>query len=233
MSAALLSRFDLVFILLDNPDELLDKRVSDHIIALHSNDGDPHSANKRIRTVPQFNGSTEFGVTGISLASRLRLHPEKDKDFCPLPGPLLRKYISYARTHVKPRIFMSSPAAESLQQFYLELRKHSTADGTPITARQLESLVRLAEARARVDLREEVTAEDAKDVIEIMKGSLYDKYVDEQGYVDFTRSGGMSHQKQAKKFLSALNKQSELQQKDYFSMTVSVMPSMPLRCIFC
>lgn len=36
MSAALLSRFDLVFILLDNPDEMLDKRVSDHIIAVSS-----------------------------------------------------------------------------------------------------------------------------------------------------------------------------------------------------
>lgn len=34
MSAALLSRFDLVFILLDKPDESLDKRVSDHIIAV-------------------------------------------------------------------------------------------------------------------------------------------------------------------------------------------------------
>ena len=50
-----------------------------------------------------------------------------------------------------------------MQEFYLTLRKGSTsADGTPITARQLESLVRLAEARARVDLRDEVTAEDAK-----------------------------------------------------------------------
>jgi DNA replicative helicase MCM subunit Mcm2 (Cdc46/Mcm family) len=34
MSAALLSRFDLVFILLDKPDEVLDKRVSDHIISV-------------------------------------------------------------------------------------------------------------------------------------------------------------------------------------------------------
>lgn len=34
MSAALFSRFDLVFILLDQPDESLDKRVSDHIIAV-------------------------------------------------------------------------------------------------------------------------------------------------------------------------------------------------------
>lgn len=57
---------------------------------------------------------------------------------------------------------MSKPAAEILQKFYLRLRDRSTsADSTPITARQLESLVRLAEARARVDLREEITAQDA------------------------------------------------------------------------
>lgn len=57
---------------------------------------------------------------------------------------------------------MSRPAADILQKFYLHLRGHNTsADGTPITARQLESLVRLAEARARVELREEITAEDA------------------------------------------------------------------------
>lgn len=57
---------------------------------------------------------------------------------------------------------MSKPAAKILQQFYLKLRDRNTsADGTPITARQLESLVRLAQARARVELREEITVEDA------------------------------------------------------------------------
>ena len=60
-----------------------------------------------------------------------------------------------------------------------------------------------------------------QDVVEIMKESLYDKYVDEHGFVDFARSGGMSQQKEAKRFLSALNKQSELQQKDCFSISVS------------
>jgi DNA helicase MCM8 len=60
-----------------------------------------------------------------------------------------------------------------------------------------------------------------QDVVEIMKESLYDKYVDENGCVDFTRSGGMSQQKEAKRFLNALNEQSELLQKNYFSRTVS------------
>ena len=54
-----------------------------------------------------------------------------------------------------------------------------------------------------------------------MRESLYDKYVDENGCVDFTRSGGMSQPKEAKRFLNELNKQSELQQKSYFSRTVS------------
>lgn len=59
-----------------------------------------------------------------------------------------------------------------------------------------------------------------QDAVEIMKESLYDKYVDEHGFVDFGRSGGMSQQKEAKRFLSALNKQSELDQKDCFSISV-------------
>jgi DNA helicase MCM8 len=59
-----------------------------------------------------------------------------------------------------------------------------------------------------------------QDVVEIMRESLYDKYIDEHGVVDFGRSGGMSQQKEAKRFLSALNKQSELHQKDTFTISV-------------
>ncbi|XP_052174144.1 probable DNA helicase MCM8 [Diospyros lotus] len=218
MSSALLSRFDLVFILLDKPDELLDKQVSEHIMSLHAGSGDHSPATKKLCTASSNGRDTRTSIQSDSLVSKLRLDPKKDVDFAPLPGSLLRKYIAYARTFVFPR--MSRPAAEILQKFYLRLRDHSTsADGTPITARQLESLVRLAEARARLDLREEITAQDALDVVEIMKESLYDKYVDEHGFVDFGRSGGMSQQKEAKRFLSALNKQSELQQKDCFSIS--------------
>ncbi|XP_057865260.1 probable DNA helicase MCM8 isoform X2 [Cryptomeria japonica] len=217
MSAALLSRFDLVFILLDKPDELLDKRVSEHIMALHSGSEDRFNSSKE--SLFQVNQSAEEGnLRNGSLAARLRLNPVQDHDFVPLPGPLLRKYIAYAKQFVFPRI--STAAAEVLQEFYLKLRNHSSgADGTPITARQLESLVRLVEARARLELREEITKQDALDVVEIMKESLYDKLVDENGCVDFGRSGGMSQQKEAKRFLSALQRRSELQQKACFSVS--------------
>ncbi|RYR03316.1 hypothetical protein Ahy_B06g082200 isoform C [Arachis hypogaea] len=202
MSAALLSRFDLIFILLDKPDELLDKRLSEHIMSFHPWTSremqDIH--NKLLAQIYLAATCWDWTTfTGIEKATwRFSLHS------------LLPDCLDW----------MSKPAADILQKFYLKLRDHNTsADGTPITARQLESLVRLAEARARVELREEITAQDALDVVEIMKESLYDKYVDEHGIVDFGRSGGMSQQKEAKRFLNALNKQSELEQKDCFSIS--------------
>uniref|UniRef100_A0A0V0GPK9 Putative ovule protein n=1 Tax=Solanum chacoense TaxID=4108 RepID=A0A0V0GPK9_SOLCH len=39
-----------------------------------------------------------------SLVARLRLDPKKDSGFVPLPAPLLRKYIAYARTYIFPRL---------------------------------------------------------------------------------------------------------------------------------
>ncbi|XP_078446733.1 minichromosome maintenance 8 [Wolffia australiana] len=226
MNAALLSRFDLIFILLDKPDEMLDKRVSDHIMAhlnhllwqLHAGKGDHFLPAKKQRLELHKDRNLNLGIKEGSVVSRLRLDPVKDKDFSPLPGPLLRKYIAYARQFVFPR--MTKSAADILQNFYLKLRDNDmAADGTPITARQLESLVRLAQARARLELREEITVDDAMDVVEIMKESLYDKYVDENGVVDFGRSGGMSQQKEAKRFLNALHKESEVQHKDCFSIS--------------
>lgn len=62
----------------------------------------------------------------------------------PIPPCLLRKYISYARQYVHPSL--SPEAAQTIQDFYLSLRSQShSADSTPITTRQLESLIRLTE----------------------------------------------------------------------------------------
>jgi replicative DNA helicase Mcm len=89
---------------------------------------------------------------------------------------LLRKYISYAK-NVKP--VLTKEAMERLRNFYLEMRASGT-EGAPIaiTARQLESLVRLAEARARVALKREITAEDAEAAIAIARRSLEEVGID-------------------------------------------------------
>ena len=95
----------------------------------------------------------------------------------PVPPDLLRKYISYAR-NFKP--VLSKEALERLRDFYLDMRSASEVEGTPIaiTARQLESTVRLAEARARVAFQKEVLAEDAQAAITIMKRSLEEVGID-------------------------------------------------------
>lgn len=95
----------------------------------------------------------------------------------PIPPDLLRKYISYAK-NIKSTL--TEEALRRLGDFYLEMRAASEAEETPIaiTARQLESLVRLAEARARAALRKEVLAEDAEAAIAIMKKSLEEVGID-------------------------------------------------------
>lgn len=91
---------------------------------------------------------------GQTLVARLKVGTEGR--FNPIPPKALRKYISYARRYVHPR--MSEAAANVLQKFYLRIRaQHATRDSTPITNRQLESLIRLAEARARLELRDLVS----------------------------------------------------------------------------
>lgn len=72
----------------------------------------------------------------------MRIRPGEVFDL--IPHPLLRKYIAYAKQYVNPRL--SKEASELLKKYYLNLRRtHRGANSTPVTARQLESLVRLTE----------------------------------------------------------------------------------------
>jgi len=93
----------------------------------------------------------------------------------PTEQDLLRKYVAYAR-NITPTL---TPEAEDrLHEFYLKMREASSEGSMAITLRQLESLIRIAEARARAALRAEVTAEDAEAAILIMQRSLQDVGID-------------------------------------------------------
>lgn len=90
----------------------------------------------------------------------------------PIPPDFLKKYIGYANRHVVP--LLTNEASKKIENFYVDLRKQAEG-GTgpvPITARQLEALVRLAEARAKMALRSKVTEEDAQASIELVEASL-------------------------------------------------------------
>ena len=115
---------------------------------------------------------------------------------------------------------LTPEAASVLQSFYLTLRQtHGDEETTPVTARQLESLVRLSQARAKVELREEVTKQDAEDVVLLFRKSLMDVAVDEFGVCDFTRAhSGMSRGKQVKTLVSALQKEAQRKGGAMFTM---------------
>ncbi|XP_068626199.1 DNA helicase MCM8-like isoform X2 [Battus philenor] len=214
LNSALLSRFDLVFILLDQPDEKIDAMLSEHVLALHG-------GSKPGSTMTSFNVdiNTSQNNEDVSLSKRLRLKPGEVVDALPLV--LLRKYIAYARRYVHPKLSME--AANTLQNFYLELRHNyqgTCNDGTPITTRQLEASIRLTQARARAELREEATANDANDVISLIKHSLVDTFSDEFGNIQLSRSingSGISSRSKLKKFLDALTRRSQQLGKDLFT----------------
>jgi DNA helicase MCM8 len=207
ISPALLSRFDLIFILLDSPDEARDELLSNHVMGLHAKTQNrAHNTQKTQMTqVPT--------DRNVPIKKRLGVIP---KGFEPLPSVCLRKYISYARKYVHPKL--SAEAKQILQEFYMSLReKHQSSDTTPITTRQLESLVRLAQARAKLELREIVTDEDAWDVVEIMKESLYDVLTDEYGQVDFRRNTGTSIKKESLLFVEDITRISNTDDVSIFS----------------
>lgn len=98
---------------------------------------------------------------------------EPDKEYIEIikeiPISLLKKWIFYARSKVFPKV--TEEAKELIYNFYIRLvNKYYTDESCPIpiTPRQLETLLRLAEASARVQLRDYVTKEDAERAIRIM-----------------------------------------------------------------
>ncbi len=89
-----------------------------------------------------------------------------------IPRDLLRKYVAYAKQRVTPQL--SKEAIEELKNFYVELRNKPVSSESamrpiPISARQLQALIRLSEASARVRLSNIASKEDAKQAIEIIK----------------------------------------------------------------
>jgi DNA helicase MCM8 len=104
---------------------------------------------------------------------------------------------------VNPRL--TGAAATVLQSLYIKIREGArSGNSLPITTRQLESLIRLAQARAKVELRESVTESDALQVVALMEQSLTDTFRTDTGF-DFGRRG-MSLAKQVKAFIAELNR---------------------------
>ena len=98
-------------------------------------------------------------------------HFESERAKPEIEPELLRKYISYARANASP--ILTKGAGEVLKDFYLQMRARSGQDSpVSITLRQYDSLIRLAEASAKVRLNDTVESEDAQRAIRLMSYSL-------------------------------------------------------------
>jgi DNA helicase MCM8 len=203
VSAPLLSRFDLVFILQDNADLDQDKLVSGNIMNLYRRE----STNQRKRQkVASINSPSNVGEK-MTMKSRLAWIAQTQTA---LPADLVKDYITYAREYCMPK--MTPDAAAVLKDYFMKLRYPEDGgkrnDSVPITTRQLEALIRLAQARAKACLREFVLKEDAEDVVELMRDSVNQMHMDSSGILDRTRGGvvGKSKRKQKKEFVDALRR---------------------------
>jgi replicative DNA helicase Mcm len=138
LPVTILSRFDLVWIMVDTVDETKDRKLAGFILRMVQ---DPEK------------------------------QPLTEDETPPIDSELLKKYISHAIS-LELRPTLSVEAAEEIENYYVETRANAAEGTIPITARQLESLVRLAEARARMALKDEVGKEDAQAAVRLMEASL-------------------------------------------------------------
>lgn len=183
ISPALLSRFDLIFILKDEALRNRDAAISDHILRAHYA-GELHAQATHSPT-------TNPPAAKIKDAMALVV-PD-------IPPELLRKYIAYAKKNVFPA--MSEDIWGRLSTFYQTLRQQGKRDENdksapiPTTARQLEALVRLCEASARLRLDEQITRDDAERAINVTMSCLKQVAYDEvTGQYDTDIVGvGVSH----------------------------------------
>lgn len=101
----------------------------------------------------------------------LKVHQNSSVAEPPIATELLRKYVAYVRQNVFPEL--TDSAIEELKRYYLQMRSGAgTSKSVPITARQLEGLVRLSEAHARLRLADKVTKSDAKRAVELVHHCL-------------------------------------------------------------
>ncbi len=171
---ALLSRFDMIFVLKDRPNSAIDRNIADHILKAHR-----VGEKRKVQRLPE--GISEETVTEESKL----VEPRFDRQF-------LRKYVSYAK-RINP--VLSDDAIKLIQEEYLRIRKMGEGQGAsvPITARQLEAYVRLSEASARGRLSTTVEREDADRAIKIV-GYYLAKVIG--GDIDRI-AGEMSHSQRA------------------------------------
>ena len=175
---SLLSRFDLLFIVLDTPDAAMDRRVADRVLNNHRyvERRGPHTFDEG---EDDEGGEDAHEKQGQSIFQRFDplLHQSasasrsRRAEQQVLSMPFLKKFLQYAK-RMEP--VLTDDAATLIGRMYAELRtdQATKANGYPITARCLETLIRLSTAHAKSRLSEEVEEEDVREAMRVIKSAI-------------------------------------------------------------
>lgn len=161
--ATILSRFDCIFLLKDKhgPEDVL---LAKHVLSVHKARADV--------------STQEEGVRGVEDVERWGAEGAEEDEV--LPVHVIRRYVQYAKNKVFPTL--SESASKQLSKYYVGTRKEvrqleqSTLkrSAIPITVRQLEAIVRLSEALAKMELSHVVTERHVEEAIRLFKVSTMD-----------------------------------------------------------
>jgi DNA replication licensing factor MCM3 len=191
---SLLSRFDLLFVVTDDIEDARDRQISEHVLRMHrfrqpgTEEGAPvreegaqllgvgldtdADANRPTDVYEKFNPMLHSGVTvtvGRGASRRTEV----------LSIPFIKKYIQYAKRE-KP--ILTKGAADHIVSVYSALRNDELDSGTrrtsPITARTLETLIRLSTAHAKARLSKRVEQKDADVAEQILRFALFKEVVE-------------------------------------------------------
>ncbi len=175
---SLLSRFDLMFLILDIADVDRDMALARHVTFVHQNEGTDNNPDL---------GSADEGDNEEEEDDEFGLNNNKDDENAQpattaVTSGLLREYISRARRH---QPVVPPDVAPYIVEAYVSLRSQDTGkhtkngDQTVMTARQLLSILRLSQALARLRFSDYVAREDVDEAIRLThmsKSSLTDHY---------------------------------------------------------
>ena len=192
LQPSLLSRFDLLFILLDTIDVDTDRKIADHVVRMHryrnpqEQDGQVLSiaADAEVLTTKDLNEHTQDeGETPIYEKYDALLHGNSRKKTDKIVSvQFMKKYVHIAKC-IKP--VLSEAACDMLADEYANLRSDDFEAGVArtqtVTARALETLIRLATAHAKARLSKVVEEEDAELAIELVQYAYFKKVLDKKG----------------------------------------------------
>ncbi|MCQ2819747.1 MAG: ATP-binding protein [archaeon] len=183
---SLLSRFDLVFVVLDEHDSGKDKMIAERVLNNHMfTVTSPTMVSNDASTVinPELK-SKEKQKTPMTEKYNKHLHGGDRKKQI-LTREFLRKYLYYAKKKGEPQL--DDNAVKKISEYWTNLRERSEADGgmadtkiVPVTVRTLETLIRLATAHAKLRLSSKVEEVDCKAALDLLVNSLYNESEEEQ-----------------------------------------------------